>query len=308
MDIRVAAPRLDAHPSSYPVRELVRALADEGVRPVRVSRRMGAALMRADVVPRRHADRLVVVPVMGPRFGVLHAAALHGSPAPFCWDVWEPEWPSWVSALRRFEPPLVVVTSVQSAEYLRGALDGTRVEWLPEATTVAAYNPGPALVDRPIDVLELGRRYDAWHSAVRPALAGTRGSSHLYEKRRGELVFPDERGLRDGLARSKVSVCFPSSITHPERAGSVRTMTHRYLESIASRCLVLGQAPPEVSMLLGFDPVLEVDMHDPWGQLSSVLGCIDSFQDGVDRARTSLLEVGDWRARVRELLALIRDR
>ena len=47
----------------------------------------------------------------------------------------------------------------------------------------------------------------------------------------------------DGLARSRVSICVPSSVTHPERAGDIETMTIRYLQSMVSKCVVLGRAP-----------------------------------------------------------------
>jgi hypothetical protein len=304
--IRVAAPPSERHPSSYPPRGLVSALAEQSVRPLPVPRRTGKALVRLGVKPRRLSDQIIVVPMMGCRFELLYAAAVYGVPVPFCWDVWEPDWPTWVAHLERIEPPLIVVTSSRSAEYLRSRLSASRVEFLPEATTIDAYQPGDALADRSIDVLELGRRNEAWHAAVTPALAECLPEArHLYEARPGELIFADEEGLVAGLAASKVSVCFPSSITHPARSGSVSTMTHRYLESISSRCLVLGQTPPELLPLLGVDPVVGADLHDPWGQLRQLLNSLESYQDMVDDARERLIGVGDWKDRARDLLSLL---
>jgi hypothetical protein len=303
--IRIAVPQLDEHPSSYVVRDLIHALVGIGLHPVRIPRRVGTALARTGVRPPRSSSALIVVPMMGPRFDLLHAACLFGIPVPFCWDVWEPAWDSWVAALTRLRPPLVVTTALQSAEYLQDRLPGTRVEHLPEATDLARYSPGAALRDRGIDVLELGRRSGAWHDAVVGETA-RRGIRHVYEPEPGRLVFATEAEMLRGLADSKVSVCFPSSVTHPQRSGSVTTMTHRYLESIASRCVVVGQAPEELPSLLGCDPMVPADSEDPWGQLHSVLESIASYQERVDEARERLLAVGGWETRAGQFAALVR--
>ena len=71
---------------------------------------------------------------------------------------------------------------------------------------------------------------------------------------------PDElKDLVAGLANSRVSICFPQSITNPERCGKVETVTLRYFESMASKCLIVGKCPLELRDLFGYNPVIEVD-------------------------------------------------
>ena len=182
----------------------------------------------------------------------------------------------------------------------------SRVEHLPEAIDIAKYSPGSSLPSRSIDVLELGRRHPSWHEAVQTA-ARDQGVTHFYERVPGELVFSAETSLSSGLAQSKISVCFPSNVTHPDRSGSVSTLTSRYLESMASRCLVLGESPPELRDLLGFDPVVRADMSEPWRQLDSILATIDTYQPQVDRAHEQIQSVGTWNFRIRQLLDLIQS-
>lgn len=52
---------------------------------------------------------------------------------------------------------------------------------------------------------------------------------------------------------------------------------------------------------MGFDPVLEADEDDPAGQVLGILADPGRWQAHVDRARTRLAEVGDWRHRVTAL-------
>jgi hypothetical protein len=305
LPLRVALPFLGDHPSSYVVRDFVQALQRQGVAHIRLPRRIGSVLTRSGLRLPRPRRGIVIVPLMGPRFDVLATAALYGQPVPFCWDVWEPQWDLWASALSRARPPLVITTAEASAAYLASRLHSSVVVHLPEAINLGKYRPGGRLSERGTDVLEMGRRNARWHDAV---TAGARASGvrHLYERAPGEVIFPDEASLIDGLADSKISVCFPSSVTHPERSGSVSTLTSRYLESIASRCLVLGEAPAELPRLLGFDPAVRSDMAQPWHQLRLLLGSIELYQPQVDEAYEQVMAVGGWDYRIRQLLSLLR--
>jgi hypothetical protein len=242
---------------------------------------------------------------MGPRFDALATASLFGTPVPFCWDVWEPEWDDWAEYLDRSRPPLVVTTAKASAQHLGAALGQSVVHHLPEAINLARYSPGTVLSNRTIDVLEMGRRHAHWHEAVTLS-TDAQGVRHLYEEVPGRVIFESQDSLVAGLANSKISVCFPSSVTHPERSGSVSTLTSRYLESLASRCLLLGEAPSELTDLLGFAPAVTADLNEPFQQLRSLLGSISSYQEQVDAAYERVHAVGGWDHRARQLLELVR--
>jgi hypothetical protein len=304
--LRVAVPPPQTHPSYYVVRDLVAELTSSGAesRPLPVGPAVGRVLAGARLRPPAALRRIrgpVVVPLMGARFGQLYAAAALGDVVPVCWDVWEPQWRMWADRLGPLRPPVVFVTAAASARYLDDALPDSRVLHLPEATRLSRYSPTRPLADRTIGVLELGRRHQRWHDAVRGVPASQAGRRHLYESRGGRLAFPDETALLRGLSDAVVSVCFPSSLTHPRRSGRVETMTHRYLEGMASGCLLLGHAPDELVGLMGFNPVIEVDWNDPVRQVREILQAPHRWQHHVDRALRRLREVGDWSVRGRAL-------
>lgn len=305
--LRVAVPPFDKHPSYYAVRDLVAELTANGVVPqeIPVGRRVGRVLAKTHLALPSRVRRNrgpVLVPLMGARFGDLYGAALTGDVVPYCWDVWEPQWPAFVKRLRPLRPRVVFVTAVQSARFLADALPESAVVHLPEATRMSSFAPGRPLADRSIGVLELGRRFEEWHEVVREAVRMQGRHRHVYTRWSSQLVFPDEQALRDGFSDTVVSVCFPSSITHPHRSGCVETMTHRYLESIASGCLVVGHAPSELVELMGYNPVVEVDWSAPADQLLDILDAPQKWQPHVDHALRRMREVGDWCARVRSVL------
>jgi hypothetical protein len=200
-------------------------------------------------------------------------------------------WPMWHEQISRFveswDVRYAFVSSSQAAERLGGMSRGCTFTWLPEGVDVRQYQQRSYL-ERDIDVLQLGRKYDALHELIRPALAKA-GRSYLYEREKAKIIFSSRADFVAGLARAKVSICVPSSITHPERAGDIETMTIRYLQSMVSKNLVVGRAPREMVDLFGYNPVVEIDMHDPAAQL---LGILENYEGYVPLIEKNFDEVG----------------
>ena len=86
----------------------------------------------------------------------------------------------------------------------------------------------------------------------------------------------------------------------------METVTHRYFESMASKCLIVGHAPKELTDLFGYNPVIEVQWGSEFGQIEQLLNNLGSFEDLVERNYLRLLEVGTWTSRVAKILDTLR--
>ena len=225
---------------------------------------------------------------------------------PWIFDAWPNLWDRIERVLRRHRVRLAFFSARQSADHFRQKL-GIDAVWMPEACHAEFFDASKPLRDRPTDILELGRRYDAYHDAITPLLADL-GKTHLYERVKGQIIFPTDDDLRTGFNNTKIAVCFPSSITHPARAGHVETVTLRYFESMAAKCLIVGQCPAELRDVLGYDPVIAADPSDPAGQIRHILAHVDDYQSVVDRNHAAVLERGTWDVRTRQLLAELEAR
>lgn len=310
----IVRPPRTRHPSQDAVEEVEAAiLADPRVEPAawrgslhRAAFYGASALFKAGAdralgavppVPRAPAGtgRRYVAVLMGPQFAkCLPQFARPADKAVYLFDAWPDAQDRIVRFVRQFAVGHVFVSASQSADSLRDRVDA-EVHWMPEGIDPAPYHARPP-AERDVDVLHLGRRYDAYHEQVVGPLAA-RGKTYLYERPGGGLVFPTRRAFADGLARAKVSVCVPSSVTHPGRAGGVETMTLRYLQSMASGCVVVGRAPAEMVRLFGYDPVVEIDAADPAGQILDVVDHIDRYADLVERNRQTVASDHTWARR-----------
>jgi hypothetical protein len=217
---------------------------------------------------------------------------------PYFHDCWESAFSQWESFFRRNRTELAFLTARNAAEHFQQRFPSRRFLWLPESVDPAAHQSGTPLAERANDVLELGRKYEMFHNRLGPVLVNA-GMTHLYEKVKGEIIFPSRDEFVSGLANSRVSICFPQSLTNPVRCGRVETVTLRYFESMASRCLIVGKCPLELFDLFGYNPVVEVD--DP-AEIVDVVRKIADYQPLVDRNYQRLLEVGTHSVRVDSLV------
>jgi hypothetical protein len=223
-------------------------------------------------------------------------------PVVYCFDCWPSEYPWWEGFLRRHKIKVAFFSANQSAAFFREKLPGLDATWIPEATDLGKYDPGAPLEARSLHVLELGRRYDRLHARITDALKKSRWK-HRYEA--PGLVFKTRGELRRGLADTQVSICFPRSMTHPESAGQVETVTQRYFESMASGCLVYGHCPGELQDLFGYNPVIEMDVRDPIGQVLALVENVKAHQPLVNKNLARMSQVGTWDSRAANIKQIL---
>ncbi len=221
----------------------------------------------------------------------------------YMFDAWPARHPAILKFVSDWGVQFAFVSSRQAAERLAKVSERCTFIWVPEGIDPARYQRRSSL-ERDIDVLQLGRKFDAHHTLIAPALERA-GKSYVYEREKGKIIFPARQQFIDGLARSRISICVPSSVTHPERAGDVETMTIRYLQSMASKCLVLGHAPAEMVDLFGYNPVVEIDDVNAAGQVLDLLVNYESYQPLIEKNYASVTSEHTWDNRWSRVAALL---
>jgi hypothetical protein len=314
LEVLLASERV-SHVSRYALESLERAVSGIGVPPIhpplssKSAERVVKLLSRAGALRRLWGERnsAILVPMMGLQESLLFPWVYSTEIIPVVFDCLPGQFTAWERLFRRSRIERAYFTASLVADHFRALMPQGHWRWLPEAIELGGYTPEVAWEDRSIDVLEFGRRYARFHDAVRSGLE--RGSiQHVYERKRGELVFATREDFVGGLARCRISVCFPQSQTHPERFGQIETLTQRYLESMASGCLILGSCPEELKRLFGYDPVVAVDWNDPVGQVTQLLSEPDRHHGLRRRNLEAVRACGSWDRRAYELLSDLASR
>jgi len=224
---------------------------------------------------------------------------LDGRKSIYLFDAWPKEHDKIVNAIQSWKINNVFLSSSQAVEKLGNSANGCNFYWIPEAINPLLYQAYP-YEKRDIDVLQFGRKYDAYHDLIRMPLEADH-KVYRYEQKRGEIVFATRDEFIDGLARSKISICVPSNITHPDRSGDIETMTIRYLQSMASKCLIVGHAPKEMIDLFGYNPVIEINMNDSVNQLKFILDNFDDYIPLIEKNYIEVLNNHTWNNRWKKI-------
>ena len=213
----------------------------------------------------------------------------------YVFDAWPSNHNLIIKFLKFFKVKNVFFTSSQATKIIKDQVRNTNCFWVPEGILPESYKSFH-YKDKTIDVLALGRRFNTYHEQIVKCLKSN-NKLYLYEKERGNVIFPTRNGFIEGLAKSKISICVPSSITHPDRSGNIETMTIRYLQSMASKCIIVGHAPKEMITLFGYNPVIEIDRKNPENQIISILNNYADYYPLIEKNYEMVLKNHTWKNR-----------
>jgi len=282
---------------------LVRALESVGVpcsdsplrkKPIRALAKM-AGLMGVRRLPFLPSAEPVFAHLNHPWLNAFYPYVLRHALVSYSFDLWPNTWDDWQRVYELNRPRIAFISAKVPMAEMRRRVQGVDFRWLPEAVDPTAFDASLPLVERPVDVFEIGRPFPSFHERIREPLAAA-GFRHEYPQSACPGGMPYEEVVKT-YARSKIVLCFPRSMTHPHQAQGVETTTFRYFECMASKTLMIGHCPSELMEILGFNPVIEANMDNPGQQLvREILPRIENYQELVERnhaAMTSCWTVND---------------
>lgn len=220
---------------------------------------------------------------------------VHYEIIPMIWDCWPKFFEKTCQWFIKHDVKTAIFTSSQTAERMKKRFPQMNILAITEGIDTSKYKEGKNLNERSIDLLEFGRRNKKVFDVDLPS-----EYKHLYSKN-GEHIFKTEHDLVDGLADSKVTVCYPRCDTQPQKAGDIETLTQRYWEAMLSRIVIVGRAPQELIDLIGYNPVIEIKRERQTEHIIDIIKHIEEYQTLVDKNRETALKMGDWGIRVGQI-------
>lgn len=228
---------------------------------------------------------------------------------PMFWDCWPCYFEKTRDWLVRHRVKTTIFSSRQTAERMREALPNINIIWCAEAVDDSVYDKGKLLKDREIDLLEFGRSNDRIINAekLEQVWIGENSLNHVCTKQHGKFIYTNEQ-LYQAMGNAKVTIALPRSMTQPEIAGDIETLTQRYWECMFSRMVMVGHAPQELVDFIGYNPVIELRKDiSAEALIRDVLEHIDDYQELVDKNRETAERLGSWDVRMKWLMEELRE-
>jgi hypothetical protein len=216
----------------------------------------------------------------------------------YLFDAWPKSYNEIELFINTFNIKNVFFSSFQTTKYFKNRVK-TNCVWIPEGVDSSQYKFSE-YNEKDIDVLQFGRKYDWYHNLILEPLKSN-GYSYKYEKIKGDIIFKAQNDFIAGLGRAKISICVPANITHPENAGNVSTLTNRYLQSMASKCLIIGYKPYDMNKIFSYDPIIEIDKNNPVKQLLDILANYHDYIPLIERNYQEVINNHTWKNRWLEI-------
>jgi hypothetical protein len=254
------------------------------------SRKINSIIIRLNKLRLLRKYRFFAV-LMGPDFAKIKPFNISSSQIDvYMFDAWPAVYFSHIEEhIEKLKISHVFFSSKQVAEIFQNK-NIPNCYWIPEAVDYKKYH----FLDygkKDIDILQFGRRYDLIHVDLLNKI-NVYNISYFYSD--GGLLFNSDSDFKEGLARSKISLCFPTSLTHPEKAGGISTMTTRYLQSMASKCLVVGRMPEEMKELFDYLPVIELNLNEPFMHLKNILDNYSEYIPLIEKNYLNICQNHSW--------------
>ena len=220
---------------------------------------------------------------------------------PLIWDCWPPYFERTCKWMERHKVKTVIFTSSQTADQMKRKYPEKNILHITEGINTKFFDGGLELKHRKINLFEMGSVKRGYFQKKYPEQYRI-----LHDRPAGWKNIGQE-DLRQLLQNSRLTVIFPRSITEPEIAKGVETLTQRYWECMLSRILMVGHAPKELTDLIGYNPVIELDQEHDLEQIKELLAHIEEYQSLVDRNRETALKMGSWDMRMKKVMEWLRS-
>lgn len=224
---------------------------------------------------------------------------------PFIWDCWPRYYDKMEKWLRKHKVRTAIFTSSMELEAMKRRVPEINYINCPEAVDTSLYKPGKQLKDRNIDLLEFGRSNERILGNDFSPMGGDKGYfNHVCTKVGDKFIYTNEQ-LYNAMGDAKITICLPKSMTHPDIAEGVETLTQRYWEAMLSRMIIIGHCPKELEELIEYNPVIEIPFNNTKEEKTTnklvfeILEKIDDYQNFVDKNRDIALKKGNWKYRMK---------
>lgn len=222
---------------------------------------------------------------------------------PLIWDCWPMHFEKTCKWFKRHKVKTAIFTSSQMAERMRKQFPKINILTITEGICTEKFDEGSDLRQRNIFLFEMGSVKRGYFRRKYPAkYKELHNKPQNWENR-------NQEDLLRLLQNSKMTIIFPRNITEPETAQGIETLTQRYWECMLSRILMVGHAPKELVDLIGYNPVIELDLKNDLEQIEHILSDISNpiYQQMVDKNRKTALHLGSWDIRMKQIMNWLKE-
>ena len=206
---------------------------------------------------------------------------------PLVWDCWPSNDDRLVRWFKQHDVKTVIFTSNDASRRIQKILTDLNILTITEGIDATIYPEGLSLKEREIPLYLYGRAPSELWKQMK-ALNGVGAG--------------DYRDFHYRLQHAKVTVALPRCDVEPKETGGQETLTQRFWEGMLSRMVMVGRAPKELTDLIGYNPIIDIDYDHFADQVHNIVAHVEDYQPLVDKNREVALQMAPWKIRMKQVM------
>lgn len=226
----------------------------------------------------------------------------------YCIDTWEPLYDEWEDKIKLANAKYVLFAYKKSAEYFSSK--GINTIFFPLSMNDKIFKNYKLSKD--IAIMQMGRKNTTLHKYIKEYCNNNKINykyDYIYEKKKGEVVYPNNKELAMAINRTRIFVVSPQDIDNKIKTGNISPVTPRFYEGMASKTLLFGFKPKdEFDELFPYrNAMIQVndDCSDLKEKLEFYLNNDKQYNEIIDKNYKYVLNNHSWSKRLDSLISKI---
>lgn len=227
----------------------------------------------------------------------------------YCFDTWEPQYKEWDEVLSDIAPSYIFLAYKQSVQFF--APKYKNVFWLPQSMNKKYFFDRKKEKTRMF--MQMGRRTEKIHRLILKYLKDNgiedTNNNYVYERNKGELIFPDTEELSENINATKYFICAPQSYENEKLTGKVSDVTARFYEAMACKSLIIGYKPKVFDELFPYKAMAE--LNEDGSNLKEIVDYFeknpDEYNNLVNKNYQYVMENHTWKKRLKYMLNILEN-
>lgn len=226
----------------------------------------------------------------------------------YCFDVWEAHYSEYKKMFDFISPKLIFLAYREAYRYFKKEYN---CWFIPQSMDTDFFYPRN--VEKKRLFMQMGRRNEKIHIMILKYLERNNipviDENYIFEKNKGNILFPNTNELATEIARTKYFVAAPQACENKILTGKVSDVTARFYEAMACKTLIIGYKPDTFDALFPKDAM--IDLNDTGKSLDDIIDYFEKFPEKyrytVNRNYELLLKKHTWKVRYKEIEKIFRN-
>lgn len=225
----------------------------------------------------------------------------------YIFDCWEKQWNQYEEIFNEIDPWAICFAYKKAANHF--SLVRKNCWFMPQSMDIRYFHDYN--IEKSRLFMQMGRRTEPLHDIVISYLESKNiednEKNYVYEKRGGNIIFPDTNILAQEISKTYFFIAAPQDVTNNQLTGNISEVTARFYEAMACKSLIIGIKPSDTfdELFPYQEAMIEVNLTNFNQKIEFLLEDKEKYIKIVNKNHDYVMKNHRWKNRYEDLIQKI---